>query len=325
MSSQADFGRAYPDYGSADAQYEQAVRFDAPQLGKADPADKGVRKPVDVTWICRCVFLPWLLYAVVFAFMCFSVRYISPGVTKFVNVLTVVLILVMAFVTLRARRQIKVTAAKDWGPSLWQPLLCVMLLAAFVGALICGDFNYWDNLQPYYDSLNLQYYAGVDPSKYWGQQLMDAGRVRFTDTTILDVKKSMGFRNEIWYCVVPITSNATASLASYDFWAVGTNCCSGPSTEFRCGEYTNPSARSGLRLMRDEQRPFFRLAVRQAEAAFNIKSPHPIFFHWMEDPLLEVSAYRDEGYRFYVLWVFGFFGINLFCIVAAAVVLTKLL
>merc|ERR1719375_257447 len=268
--------------------------------------------------------MPWLLYIVVFAFMCFSVRYISPWATKLVNVLAVILIVVMAYSTTQARRQTKITATQN-AQFLWQPLLLVFLLAALIAAWISGDVNYWDNLQPYYDSLNLQYYAGVDPSKYWGQQLMDAGRVRFTDTTILDVKKSMGFRNEIWYCVVPITSNATASLASYDFWAVGTNCCSGPSTEFRCGEYTNPSARSGLRLMRDEQRPFFRLAVRQAEAAFNIKSPHPIFFHWMEDPFLEVNAYRDEGYRFYVLGVFAFFGINLFCIVAAAVVLTKLL
>ena len=34
------------------------------------------------------------------------------------------------------------------------------------------------------------------------------------------------------YCVVPIV-NGEAKPASYDFWAVGTNCC---EQNFKCGE-----------------------------------------------------------------------------------------
>lgn len=55
--------------------------------------------------------------------------------------------------------------------------------------------------------------------------------------------------------------NGNAALATYDFWAVGLNCCSGVSSDFRCGEFNNQHARSGLRLMRDDQRPFYRQAL----------------------------------------------------------------
>eukprot|EP00443_Scrippsiella_acuminata_P017585 CAMPEP_0115252966 /NCGR_PEP_ID=MMETSP0270-20121206/44425_1 /TAXON_ID=71861 /ORGANISM="Scrippsiella trochoidea, Strain CCMP3099" /LENGTH=235 /DNA_ID=CAMNT_0002668449 /DNA_START=69 /DNA_END=773 /DNA_ORIENTATION=- len=186
-----------------------------------------------------------------------------------------------------------------------------------------GDMNFSSNLQPFYDVLNLNYYAGVDPLKLQGQQLMDAGRIIFTENARLDLSRSMGFKNSEIYCVAPVTvvskNVSHADLMTYDFWAVGMNCCSGnaKAADFSCGDYNNPRAHAGLRLMRDDQRAFFRLAVQQAEAAYNIKAVHPLFLHWMQDPMAEVNSYQDNGYRYYLIGIWSHFGIQLFLVVCA--------
>ena len=73
----------------------------------------------------------------------------------------------------------------------------------------------------------------VYPNRMLGQQLLDAGIVQFAPGSQLDVKKSMGFKNGELYCVAPIVFG-TASPVSYDFWAVGKDCCSGSQADFSC-------------------------------------------------------------------------------------------
>lgn len=73
----------------------------------------------------------------------------------------------------------------------------------------------------------------VYPNRMLGQQLLDAGIVQFAPGSQLDVKKSMGFKNGNLFCVAPIVFG-TASPVSYDFWAVGKDCCSGSQADFSC-------------------------------------------------------------------------------------------
>lgn len=270
--------------------------------------------------ILACLFVPWSAFAVVSGVLTFTLHYDSPGLCWFIVWSVGALVLVCCYLAVKLLYMRFIGhAARD--PT-WYILLAVSLLCAWGVAVFLGSVNYWSNVRPVKDIELLSVYPHVDLSKVSGQQLMDTGRVTFVEGTHLDLKRSMGFKNLERYCVAPITVGNT-TLATYDFWAVGLNCCSGAG-DFHCGEYSNPRARSGLRLMREDQRPFYRLAVQQAEASFGISSPHPLFFYWMQDPVAELDAYQSDAVKYYIFGLLSFLCFQTFNVLVAIVLRTKL-
>lgn len=296
----------------------QQYQYGAPGIEKS-PFARGQRSRLNLVAMCQCLFVPWILFCVVYAVMSFSLHYSQPALCYLVVACCGLVVLTAGFLAFQAVQR---KAAGGAEPT-WFIFLFLTLLIAWCAAFVLGDLNFWYNMQPYYDIQNLNTYPSVSPASMRGQQLMDAGRVFFTSGTRLDLTKSMGFRNLDLYCVAPITTGA-APLASYDFWAVGMNCCSGTSADFHCGEFNNPRAGAGLRLMRDDQRAFFRLAVQQAEAAYSIKAIHPLFFYWMQDPVAEMNSYQDDGFKHYLLGMFTHFAFQLFCVIVATIAFSKI-
>lgn len=262
------------------------------------------RRRVNIMGIFLALFLPWLLYCAVFAARTFSIRYTSPSSSMLI-VLGALCVVCVCFALAYHAWQRKRSGDPRYQP-MWYIFLFLTTLLAVLLALVSGEANWALNMSQYFNMAHLNDYGYVDPARMRGQQMMDAGRVGFVNSTFLDLRLSMGFRNDEVYCVAPITSTSSP-LASYDFWAVGLNCCSGSTADFHCGEYNNPRAHGGLRLMKDNQRAYFRLAVQQAEAAYGIQAEHPLFFRWTSDPDGEQGAYMAVGVKAFFLGVWGHF------------------
>jgi hypothetical protein len=297
----------------------------------AKPAQRGLWVPpagrarLNAVAILVSLVIPWGLFCVVSWVLSFSLHYQSP-LFAYAIVFTGLLIVLTSGGYAAAEAKSKV-AGTGKVPT-WYVFFFATTLFAWIGGVVMGETNFFQNLQPFYDVTHLGAYERIDPSLFRGQQLMDAGRIVFTRNAKLDLRRAMGFRNQEMYCVAPISiahQNGTfETLQTYDFWAVGVGCCSGSNPDFHCGEFNNPSARGGLRLMRDSDRAFYRLAVQQAEAAYNIKAAHPLFFTWMQDPIAEVNAYRDQGVQFFFVGVASYFVFQVFLVVVATVFFSKL-
>lgn len=256
------------------------------------------------------IFVPWLLFTALYAVMSFSMHYRAPSVAWLLVSSSFGVVIIAGLLAFRAKRNCR--------DPLWYGYFATACLVAIVVATIAGNANYTYNMRPFYQIETMNMYPAVNPAHEKGSQLMDAGRIHFAEGTGIDMRRAMGFRNFDLFCVAPIVIG-NEKMASYDFWAVGTNCCSGVSSDFRCGGYNNPKARSGLRLMSDQDRPFYRLAVQQAEAAYNIKSTHPIFFYWMEDPLDEINKYQETGFKEFFIGFIAYLTFNTFCVAATVI------
>jgi len=189
--------------------------------------------------------------------------------------------------------------------------LAVLIAAGF------GNYLFWEYTHKYYDYSYLNTYVAVDSAKYSGQTVMDGGRIYFTSGTHLDKKSAMGFKHGDTYCVAPIVSTGERQ-ARHDFWAVGVNCCN-DANKFNCGEAANRRVRSGLRDMNEDRRPFYRLAVQQAEAAYGLTASNPIFVTWTQDPVKEVNSYLKESSKGFVRGSLAAFGINFVLVVFATI------
>jgi len=288
---------------------------------------RGPRRRINALPIACALFGPWFLFAVIYGAMTFSMHYDQPSLVFIIVNLGFIVVIGVGLAALSGWRK---KAARDphYEPS-WLAFMFLTMLVGWTVAVVAGDINYHDNMKPFYDLMNLNNYPDVDPAVMRGQMVMDAGRISFTDDTHLDLKRSIGFKSNDVYCVAPVskankTKGGMQTLKNYDFWAVGVNCCSGSEPDFHCGQYNSASAHGGLRLMHDSERPFFRLAVQQAEAAYGIKAAHPLFFHWMQDPQAEVNSYREQGFKNYLIGLFMNFSIQLFLVAAATLVFARM-
>lgn len=250
------------------------------------------RRRLNYKGVLASIFLPWLLFTALLYVMGSNWHYFNPLSCWCLVIAAYILVAIVAGIAFKRK-------VDDKDPS-WYTYCAGAFFVAVTLATILGNYMFFEETEKYYDYLTLNTYAAVSPDQMVGQMVMDAGRVYFASGVQLNTARTAGFKHGDTYCVAPIDMSNGQKLQTYDFWAVGVNCCDNPK-KFHCGrDVNNYRARSGLRLMNEEQRPFFRLAVQQAEAAYGITANHPVFFHWSQDPLKEIHNHLQRAIKIFI-------------------------
>ncbi|CAE7205045.1 SCN5A [Symbiodinium microadriaticum] len=244
--------------------------------------------------------LSTLAFATTFWCLSGSIRSSSPAVAMLVPAALAIVALLANYIGLaryRTRRP-----ARAW------LVISLSLWAALAAGAVLGNNYWWTGVAKYNEYQQMANYVNVDPSVDKGTSFMDAGSVYFKEGSSVDLTKAIAFRNGLTYCVAPIyseplegTGNEPKTAAGFvipksgtlDFWAVGTDCCGTTGTPFQCHDATSPFARSGLRIVEDNHKAMYQLAVQEWTATTGIPARNPLFFQWVVDPIAEEEHYRS--------------------------------
>lgn len=260
------------------------------------------------------VFVPWGVFVTVLGISSFWMMYTHAGLGLSLIGLCFCIWLLAVLIAVNRRKY-------DPEPA-WFTYFCIMFGLAIFSAWIIGSdiFQRWT--LPYLALKDLKVLGHLDASKELGQNVMDAGIVYFADGNKIDAMRSWHFKQGAVYCVAPIIKGemgkGTPETGSFDFWAVGKDCCSVSSSDFRCGAYNNPLARSGIRILDDKDRQFYRLAVEQAETLYGVMATHPVFFEWSQDPLAVVNSWNAKAFTTFVICVIAAFVLSLLGVAVAS-------
>jgi len=257
--------------------------------------------------VAFAALFPWLVFCGLYAALSFSLHRSHTAQVYFLFVCAV--LSSGAFVARDVMQRRRALLSGERAAPSWFLFLGGTTLFACVLALLLGNWNFGANMTPYYSLSDLGAHVDVDPSSAGGLRYMDAGQVRFTEDSFVEAEKALGFKDLDTYCVAPIT-RGDSPLASYDFWAVGVNCCNGFPGDFKCGDYLTLGTHSGLRVMNDERKAYYRLAVQQAQAEFHIQATHPVFLEWVQNPQANIESLRDAGRWYFVMGAIVFLALQ---------------
>lgn len=255
--------------------------------------------------------LATLLFADVFLSLVFSFRYKNHTGALIIGPVLCAMLCVMMVVTAAFRY-------RRGSPARGLFIFAFASIGGTITGYILGERTWWKYTVNYYNYEDMASYVNVDPGVDVGQSFMDAGTIYFKEQSYILTEKALAFKNGATYCVAPIvrqpvqmlpgqsnpfvlqtvTGYSAPKAGTLDFWAVGTNCCGTTGTDepFTCSDGASQLARSGLRLLNNQERQIYLLAVQQWSASTGLPVRHPIFFKWVKDPIAEQQAYYDQAW-----------------------------
>mmetsp|Transcript_124084 Transcript_124084/g.356312 ORF Transcript_124084/g.356312 Transcript_124084/m.356312 type:complete len:338 (+) Transcript_124084:139-1152(+) len=259
----------------------------------------GKRVRMNIVPMFLNVFVPWGVFVLCCGITSFWVMYAHPGVAWAAITTVLVLWLSLAGTALWARRY-------EPDPT-WFSYSALMVLIMAIAGTLAGRSNFKSFSEHFYQIQDLKIVDRIDASYTRSSNLMDVGIFNFAPGNTLDETRSWHFKFRTLYCVAPILTNSTPPLSqTYDFWAVGKDCCSLAASDFRCGAWGSSGPAGGLRLTESDaggDMAYYRLAVQQAESLYNIDAPNPIFVTWSSNPRAEVASWNQQVFKNFVTTV----------------------
>jgi hypothetical protein len=281
----------------------------------------GHRIRMNIVPMFLMIFIPWGTFIAVTGNCAFYVQYMRPVLAGCVVLFAIFVWIGSVLLAINRRKY-------DPEPG-WYVMFAISFGIAVFGGISIGRYIYDNYSFPYYQVKDLKIISDINPSMEHGQNVLDAGQFYFVQGSKLDPLRAWHFKQKDVYCVAPIIAPVSNGqwpvpnmtypnvplTQSYDFWAVGKDCCSVSSSDFRCGDWNNPMARGGIRNMDDSDRAFYRLAVEQAAALYGINAQSPVFFFWAADPVEVTNSWNQAGFNRYMIYVGYMF--LLFCFITA--------
>lgn len=254
----------------------------------------GHRIRMNIVPMFLMIFIPYGMFVLISGITSFYVMYARPYVAY--SVIAFFMLFFLAALGLAINRR-----KHDPEPT-WFCYFAIVTGIAVFGGIALGADIYNTFSFPYYQVRDLKVLSNIDANAEHGQNVMDAGLLYFAESNKIDAMRSWHFKQKTVYCVAPITKGypAVPETQSFDFWAVGKDCCSTSASDFRCGDYSNPQAKGGIRNLNDADQAMYRLAVEQATALYGIISEHPVFFEWSADPKEHIEAWNQQGFSRYI-------------------------
>lgn len=252
-----------------------------------------IRMNIVPLFINLCV--PWAIFVFCAGTNAFWIRWAHPGCAAACLGLVGLLVAISLLVAFWARR-------RDPDPTWFSYLALISACMAVAGA-VAGNGIYTSYSRKYYEIMDLKIAKGIDASVTQGTSVIDAGIFEFLPGNHFKTDFSWHFIRGTVYCVAPIISNTSdvPLHQTYDFWAVGKDCCSTSASDFRCGSWGSAKAKSGIRVMDPGDTAFYRLAVQQTTSLYDILAPNPIFLTWAASPELEVTSWTQQAFKDYLV------------------------
>eukprot|EP00928_Gymnodinium_smaydae_P006712 TRINITY_DN1238_c1_g1_i1.p1 TRINITY_DN1238_c1_g1~~TRINITY_DN1238_c1_g1_i1.p1 ORF type:complete len:321 (+),score=69.15 TRINITY_DN1238_c1_g1_i1:181-1143(+) len=237
------------------------------------------RRRLNDVAIMLAVVLPCALFAGALWLLASQVRYFHSTECLWLVACALLLPVALSWRARQSRR--RSTEDAERLEAAWIAFMAFSCFVAWMLAVVLGEYNYVTHTAKANTMMDLNTVEGVNPTTK-GTAYLDASVLHFAEGSFVDESKAMGYKDYTTYCVAPV-GIGNLTLGSYGFWAVGTDCCNPFGGQFWCGKAGIPGALTGLRLLDDADRPYYRLAVQQAQAEYGIQvQQSPIFVRWAD-------------------------------------------